>query len=281
MKKLITILLILTFPAPAQLLFSQDSGMLRSTDSYSSHYLKLTVRSAPALTIEFNGHYDFGVFELSGNNNGDFSSSQFINGENFGVRHGIGGTAILKYTLNEKGFLRLCLIGSYNRFSSKYSKYLESTNEAGYANYNVFTIGAGIENSFTPGYKFKPLVGIGLIGSIIGGNSRVFDKDFNKYRDLSINPAFRLGLTVYSGLEYLINNKVGLNCGIRLVHANLWLKDSKVSDNPNEINLNDARVSPRLPYTGWRQFMWGELYGGVDIYFGIIQKDYIFKKHYN
>ena len=167
MKKLLIKLLLLTLSAPVQLLYSQDTGLLHSTNSDNSRYLKLTVRSAPALTIEFNGHYDFGVFELSGNNNGDFSSSQFINGENFGVRHGLGGTAILKYTLNEKGFLRLCVIGSYNRFSSKYSKYLENSNEAGYANYNVITIGAGIENSFTPGYKFKPLIGIGLIGSII------------------------------------------------------------------------------------------------------------------
>lgn len=278
MKKLLIKFLILTITSPVQLLFSQDTGKLHLSTSDNSRYLKLTVRSAPVLTLEINGHYDFGVFELSGNNNGDFSSTQFINGENFGVRHGIGGTAILKYTLTEKGYLRLCVISSYNRFSSKYSKYLEDINEAGYANYNVITFGAGIENSFTPGFKFKPLVGIGLISSIIDGDSRVYDKDINGYKNLSINPAFRLGLTVYSGLEYLINNKIGLNCGIRLVHANLWLKDSKVSDNPNEINLNDARVAPRVPYAGWRQFMWGELYGGVDIYFGITQKDYIIKK---
>jgi hypothetical protein len=278
MRKRFIIFLILTLFSPLKLLFTQDTGILLPKDSKSPGYLKLVVRSAPKVTLEVNGHYNFGVFELSANNNGDFSSSEFVNGENFGVRHGIGVTSLLKLSLSEKGYFRLCFIGSYNRFSSKYSKYLENVHEAGYANYNVFTFGAGVENSFTPGFKFKPLIGFGLLGSVISGNSRVFDKSFNDYRDLTIIPAFRLGLTLYSGVEYLISNKVGLNCGIRIVHANLWLKSSKVSDNPDEIYLNDERVVPRTPYTGWRQFMWGELYGGVNIYFGINQKDYIIKK---
>jgi hypothetical protein len=278
MNKLVTTLLTLALSAPAGLLHSQDTGMPERNDSDNPQYLKLVVRSAPSFTIEVNGHYDFGVYELSANNNGDFSSSQFVNGENFGVRHGFGATAIAKLSITEKGYFRVCFFGGYNRFSSRYSKYLEDQNEGGYANYNVITFGTGIENSFTPGYKFKPLIGIGLLGSVINGSARVYDKDLSGYRNLDILPAFRLGLTLYSGLEYLVNNRIGLNCGIRIVHANLWLKDTKVSDNPNEIYLNDKRVVPRIPYSGWRQFMWGELYGGVNIYFGISQKDYFIKK---
>ena len=281
MKKLFIIFLILTFSPTLRFLYSQDSGFNLTSNSDSTRYMKLIIRSAPAFTIEVSGHYDFGVYELSANNNGDFSSSQFINGENFGVRHGIGGTAILKYSINEKGYIRLCGILSFNRFSSKYSKYLESQNEAGYASYNVLSFGAGIENSFTPGFKFKPLVGIGLIGSVISGNAKVYDNSLAGYKDLTINSAFRLGLTLYSGVEYLINNKIGLNCGIRLVHSNLWLKDTKVSNNPDEIYLNDKRVIPRAPYSGFRQFMWGEIYGGVNFYFGISEKDYIIKKFQN
>jgi hypothetical protein len=278
MKKLTIIFLMLSLSAAPQLIFSQDTGLYHATDSNSTKYLKLIVRSAPALTIEVNGHYDFGVYELSANNNGDFSSSQFINGENFGVRHGIGATAVLKYSLNEKGYIRLCVIGSFNSFNSRYSKYLEDQTEAGYADYNVYTFGVGVENNFTPGYKFKPLVGIGILGSVINGSAKVYDKNFGGDRDLTIIPAFRLGLTIYSGIEYLINNRFGLNCGIKLVHSNLWLKSTKVSENPNEIYLNDERVFPRVPYSGWRQFMWGELYGGINFYFGISEKDYTIKK---
>lgn len=275
MKKLIIFFL---FAFSQKLLISQDTGQIFSDKNDSLKYSKLVIRSAPAFTIEFNGHYDFGIYELSANNNGDFSSSQFTNGENFGVRHGFGGTVLLKISIHRKGNLRLCFGGSYNRFSSKYSKLLEDMKEAGYANYNVYSISAGIENNFTPGFKFKPLVGIGIVGSFISGNARVYDKISEDYRNLEIIPAFRLGLTFYSGLEYLLNNRIGVNCGIKIVHANLWLKDTRISENSNEIYLNDKRVVPRVPFAGWRQFMWGALYVGVNFYFGIEQKDYYFRK---
>ena len=95
---------------------------------------------------------------------------------------------------------------------------------------------------------------------------------------MKIKPAFRLGISVFSGLEYLLNDRIGMNFGFRFNHANLWLKDTKVSDNPNELYLNDKRVIPRIPYSGWRQFAWGSFYGGVNIYFGIRQKSYVMKK---
>jgi len=139
-------------------------------------------------------------------------------------------------------------------------------------------LGIGFENNFTPGYKFKPLVGIGILGSIISGDARVREDTAAAYRSLKILPAFRLGVTLYSGLEYMINNRIGVNCGIKIVHANLWLKDTKVSENPDEIYLNDKRVVPRIPFSGFRQFAWGSIYGGVNIYFGVSQKDYFIKK---
>ena len=278
MKKLLTAILILALQAPVSFLFPQDIQKRNLSDTDGHQYIKFVIRSAPAYTIEVNGHYDFGVYELSANNNGDFSSAQFTDGENFGVRHGFGGTAAVKISIHKRGFFRLFFSGSYNRFSSKYSKYLVEQNEKGYAYYNVVSFGVGLENNFTPSYKFKPLVGIGIIGSVISGDARVYAENTTIYRNLKILPAFRLGLTLYSGLEYLINNRIGVNCGIKIVHANLWLKDTKVSENPNEIYLNDKRVVPRIPFSGWRQFVWGALYGGVNIYFGVSQKDYFIKK---
>ncbi len=275
MKKLTIFLLLVIF---SPLLLSQHVEKNNNNDNDSAQYTKLVVRSAPKLTVEFSCHYDFGIYELSANNNGDFSSTQFTNGENFGVRHGFGVTGMAKISIHEQGYLRLCFMGSYNRFSSKFSKYLQDQTEAGFASYNVFSFAAGIENNFTPGYRFKPLVGIGVVGSVISGSARVYDKSPSNYRNLDIIPAFRLGLTFYSGFEYLLNNKFGLNCGIRIVHANLWLKDTKISENPNEIFLNDKRVIPRIPYSGFRQFMWGSLYAGVNYYFGITQKDYYYRK---
>jgi hypothetical protein len=278
MKSLIKKLLVLFLLSLTSSVYSQDTGY--KDTNYTSHpeYIRAVIRSVPRLTVEFDGHYNFGIFELSADNNGDFSSSQFIDGQNFGVRQGYGLTAMCKLNIQREGHFRLTFFGSFNRFSSGLNKVLANGGEGVFANYNVYSTGIGVENCFTPTYKFKPLVGIGLIGSVIGGSARVVEEDGVTYRDLNINPAFRLGVMVYSGFEYLLNNRFGFNCGLKLTHANLWLKNTKASDNPNDINLNDQRVSPRLPYSGWRQFVWGELYAGINYYFGISQKVYIIKK---
>lgn len=281
MKKLLIEIILFTLYASFSFLQAQDTGESYPGKSPELKKLLVIVRSAPFITLDFSGHYNFGVYELSANNNGDFSSAQFTNGENFGVRHGFGGTAMVKMSMNNKGYVRFCLSGSYNNFNSKYSKYNVNQQEAGYADYNVYSLGIGVENNFTPGYKFKPLVGIGVLTSIISGNARVYDDNNEVYRDLKIVPAFRLGLMLYSGLEYLVNNKIGVNCGIKIVHANLWLKDTRESGNPNEIYLNDKRVVPRIPFSGWRQFMWGEMYAGINVYFGISEKDYFIRQSHS
>ena len=281
MKRLIKTLLVLIPLTLTTFVYSQDTGYRNAVDSTNPKYIKAVIRSVPSITIELNGHYDFGIFELSADDNGDFSSSQFVNGQNFGVRHGFGAYGALKLNLQEEGHFRLCFNTSYNRFSSGVNKLLTGDNEGEYANYNIYSLGVGLENNFTPSYKFKPLVGISILASVIDGDARVYDENLLLYRNLQIIPAFRLGVTVYSGFEYLLNNKYGFNCGIKIVHANLWLKDTKVSDNPNEIYLNDQRTVPRPLYSGFRQFVWGELYLGVNYYFGISQKEYIIKKILN
>jgi hypothetical protein len=278
MKNFLKTFLLLSFFAPAAYVYPQDTGSRDVALTSPNDYMRVVIRSVPAVTVEFNGHYDYGIFELSANNNGDFSSTEFINGENFGVRHGFGSNAVVKLNLQEKGYLRLCFSGSYNTFSSKYSKILVSQIEMGHVSYDVISFGVGVENNFTPSYRFKPLVGLSLIGSIIGGNAAVYDPDYVAVRNLDIIPAFRLGLSVYSGFEYLVNNKLGINCGLKVVHANLWLKNSKVSNDPNKIYLNDKRIVPHIPFAGWRQFAWGELYAGISYYFGIVQKEYLIKK---
>jgi hypothetical protein len=259
--------------------YPQDKPDFKIKDTSKNKYVKVIIRSAPKLTFELSGHYDYGVFELSANDNGDFSSAEFISGENFGVRHGFGITGVAKIPLHEKGNVRLHLSCSFNRFNSKYNKYLTSGEEGGYVSYNAFVGGIGIENNFTPNHRFKTLIGASFIGSLIFGDANVYDTSTRSFLDLKILPAFRLGISMFTGLEYLINNNLGLNFGFKITHANLWLKDSKVSDNPNEVYLNDKKVTPRIPYSGWRQFAWGSFYGGVNLYFGVVQKEYLIKKN--
>jgi hypothetical protein len=277
MKNIIKISIILTFLlSVSEIGFSQIKGQMASTGKIKHTYTKMMIRTAPKLTLEFSGYYSYGIFELSANDNGDFAADEFIKGQNFGVRHGIGGNFVVKIPLHEKGNLRLNISGLYSRFSSKFNKITVSQKEAGYVNYNVFSGGIGIENNFTPSHKIKTLAGISLIGSVITGNAYLPSSE--NTINAKIKPAFRLGLSVFSGLEYLLYNNLGLNCGYRFTHANLWLKKSETSDNPNEIYLNDKRVLPRIPYSGWKQFAFGSFYAGFNIYFGISEKTYVVRK---
>ena len=238
-------------------------------------YDKMMIRTAPKFTIEFSGYYSFGIYELSANDNGDFAGEEFIDGKNFGVRHGIGGDFILKYPLDERGHIRLFVSGMFTYFNSEFSKIASAENPTTYMSYKVFSGIVGIENNFTPNHTFKTLAGIGFMASVISGKGNL--KINNTITGITIKPAFRLGIQVFSGVEYLLNDNFGLNAGFKFNHANLWLKDSKVDDNTSEIYLNDKRVLPKIPYSGWKQFAWGSFYMGVNIYFGIQQKIYLIK----
>jgi hypothetical protein len=172
--------------------------------------------------------------------------------------------------------LRANLSVSYHNFSSRFNKSLNSVTEPDFLKYDVYSGIIGIENNFTPMFKFKPYVGIGIIGSIIEGNGKVTRE--NEQNNVKVLPAFRLGLSLSSGLEYMFTNKLGFNCGVRFTHANIWLKESKVSENPNETYLNDSRTISEIPFAGFKQFAWGSFFAGMNYYLGIKEKTYIYTK---
>lgn len=255
---------------PVVNLYPQNS---HGSEPQKTHW-KMTIRNAPALTLQFSGGYNYGVYELSGNDNGDFSPVELQQGRNFGVRHGIGGGLTVKIPLHERGNIRLNVAGLYNYFSSDFNKLNREFGQSVYATYRVISGEVGIENNFTPNHRIKTLVGGGFVASVISGKARVV----NQGPDLTIKPAFRLGVSVYSGLEYMLSNRIGLNFGFKFTHANLLLKKSKQSDNPDEIYLNDARTGGTIPYSGFKQFAWGSFYGGANLYFGIKEKSYVYWK---
>ena len=260
-------------------LLAQDSSRVIPDSNISDSYYHLTIRSVPKLTLQFSGFYDYGVFELSANNNGDFNSDEFIKGENFGVRHGVGGEMTVKIPLQEKGHLRLNVSAAMNIFSSKFSKINVSSNGTPeYVKYDVFSTGIGIENNFTPSFTFKTLIGIKLLASVISGSANLINDSNGAVNGYNIVPAFRLGLCVYSGLEYMLNEKFGLNFGFQFTHANLWLKSTNTSGTGNDIYLDDKKVTPRVPFSGFKQFAFGSFYGGVNYFFGVEKKEYYYKK---
>jgi hypothetical protein len=239
-------------------------------------YTRLTVRNAPALTLQFNIDYDYGIFELSANDNGDLNMDQFVNGKDFGVRHGFGASVTAKYPLHKSGNVRLSSSFMFNRFTSQLNKVFADEKEKDFVKYNVYSFMIGIEDNFNPGLKIRAFIGGGLLGSIISGNARV--SNASGISVFSVKPAFRLGLAAYSGFEYLLSKNMGLSLGFKFTHANLWLKESKASGSAGEIYLNDQRVYNNQLYSGYRQFAWGSFEIGFNYYLGVKEKEYYYKK---
>lgn len=261
-------------------LFPQNNYSQKFSDSIKSQnkdeYIKLTIRNAPKLTVLFNFDYDYGLFELAANDNGDLHTDEFVNGQNFGVRHGLGFGVTFKIPLHNQGKFRLNTSIFYNGFSSKFNKVFAGSSEYDYVKYNVFSGSVGIENNFTPSFKVKAYIGVGIQGSIIYGSARITQNE--NPAELKILPAFRIGVNLFSGLEYMVFNNLGFTFGLKITHANLWLKESKESGTPGEIYLNDKRVTNKYPYAGFRQFAWGSLSTGINYYFGVKEKNFIIKK---
>jgi hypothetical protein len=253
------------------------NGNTDTSYSRDHEYIKLTVRNAPTLTVQFAIDYDYGVFELSANDNGDLNKDQFIYGKNFGVRHGFGASLTAKYPLHKSGNLRLNSSLMYNTFTSKFNKVFADEKEQDFVKYNVYSLCFGIEDNFNPGLKLRAFAGVGLLGSIISGNSRISSAE--SVAEFSIKPAFRLGLNIYSGFEYLLSKNVGMSFGLKFTHANIWLKESRESDNPGEIYLNDQKVNNNQLYSGYRQFAWGSFSIGVNYYLGVTEKQYYYRKY--
>jgi hypothetical protein len=222
---------------------------------------------APVVTLQLSGFYNIGLMDLAANDNTVFSKNDFVAGRDYGTRYGIGVGVIGKIAVQKKGFFRIVVSANYNRFQSNF---IISESPEGRVYYNVFSGGLGIENNFIPDGRLKPFVGFEIVPSIINGNATLTtdSADFN----VKIRNNFRIGLAANVGFEYAFNNNVGLNLGIKFTHANLFLKESKASPGPDEIYLNDQKVTPNLPYAGWKQFFYTSFFTGVNYYFGMKNK---------
>ncbi len=227
-----------------------------------------TVKSAPSFVLSISGNYNIGVSELSLNDN----PQQFIDGQNFGVRTGYGVNVMGKIPLDkQKGNIRIIIQGSFNHFKDNFANHLYV--DSGTAQYTAFSGGIGIENNFTPKFSVKPFIGIALLGSMISGKS---DYTLNGVQtSVNIKNGFRLGYTVYAGLEYAVSNAIGINLGGRITSCNTWLKKSVNDGGTTDISLRDAFTSDKIPYGGWKNFAFTSFYLGTSIYFGV--KDKIFK----
>jgi hypothetical protein len=222
---------------------------------------------APKFTIQLNTLLNIGLMDLAANDNTIFRKDDFANGRNFGTRYGYGVELLGKLSLHKEGNVRFYFGGSYNRFQSNF---IIPKSPEGEVSYNLYGTTLGIENSFTPDRKCKPFVGFEIIGSFISGKATLItdSTDLN----LKIKSAFRVGVGLTFGFEYAFTNYFGLNLGVKIANINLFLKKSENSAIPSEINLNDNKIEPKIPYAGWKQFFYYSLSCGFSYYIGLKNK---------
>jgi outer membrane protein W len=230
------------------------------------------VRTAPLVTFTLIGNYNLGFAELSSNYANILDADQFKQGENFGVKNGMGVMLTAKIALHKEGNIRLNISGAYNFFKNDL---FADASPYGKVKYNVLTFGAGIENNFSPKYRFRPYVAGEITGNLISGDATIKDSANAPETNYKIKSSFRIGYTLYSGIEYLITNQFGLNIGVKLTNSNQVLKSSEGSDSDTEFNLRDKKVNPRIKFSGFKNFVYVSMYLGVNVYFGI--KDITYK----
>jgi hypothetical protein len=234
----------------------------------------VTVRTVPTFILQLNGSFNSGALELQAHNGG-FSKNDYINGKLFGARIGFGANLTGKVRLHKTGHFWLNATAGFCGFKSDF--FADKTEE-GAVVYNQFSWGVGMDYFSTPADKFKYFFGGDILGSLIYGKASIpYDitiYDPIRYREVKINNAFRIGYSLYAGIEYAFEKNVGLNFGFKFTHANLFLKKTIVPTSDNEAYLNDDATNPPVLYGGWKQFAYGSVFAGISYYFGVKEKRY-------
>jgi hypothetical protein len=127
----------------------------------------------------------------------------------------------------------------------------------------------------------KLYLGAEALISMINGSGTLWveNKPNNPYTyDITIKNSVRLGGILLGGIEYLVNNHIGLNLGFNIIHANMFMKNS---DNPNSlynIKLIDDDGNPPFTYSGKKQFVFMTVSAGINFYWGVVEKRYIYSR---
>lgn len=229
------------------------------------------VRSAPAFTLQANAGFDYGLSAVNANYRSIYQTSEFEGGQNFGVRTGFEFLGMGKIPLNDDGSFRGTFIGAFNYFS--YSNMTSKVANNGLVRYYLYSLGAGVENSFTPAYQLKPYIGAAVLFDIINGRTK-YTNDSSKSIDINFKPTFRVGISVTSGIEYLLTSRVGFNFSLNLTCANLLIKSSSQSSDPNNVPIRDKMVISPIMFGGYKQFLYTSFCLGVNYYFGIKEKPF-------
>ncbi|MEO8514645.1 MAG: hypothetical protein ABI543_13880 [Ignavibacteria bacterium] len=257
-----------------------EKGDYKDTTQYKSTGVKLKdyyrIQTPPKFTLMFSGELNLGMAELSSNYSNVFDSAEFSGGKNFGVKNGYGFMVVGKIPLHKAGNVRMNISANFNRFKSNF---LAPESDFGEVSYNVMAFGVGLENSFNPSFRLKPFVAGEIQADLISGTAKIRNTTTGVTRTVKIKNSFRMGYTIYGGLEYMFNKKMGINFGLKLTNSNQVFKSTKESSNPDEVPLRDKKDDTALiEFGGFKNFIFTSFYLGLNLYIGVKDIIYKFKK---
>ena len=255
---------------PAEFSFAQEIRVDTIKVNKTRIIRIIRVWTVPKFILQLSGNYNSGALELS-EHNGGFSKTDFQLGKSYCARNGFGFSLIGKIPLHKKGHFWLDAISSFNRFQSDL---ISKSNDQGKVAYNVFSGGVGMDYNFTPSHRVKYFVGANTLFSAISGKAQMLMPGSSSNYEVKIKSSFRIGYSLFVGLDYAFDENVGLNFGVKFTHANLLLKNSPVSSDSIQTGLNDDGVITPQIYSGWKQFAYASLFGGLSYYFGVREKRY-------
>jgi opacity protein-like surface antigen len=206
-----------------------------------------------------------------------------MDGETFGTDKGIGGNIIGKIALGDKGNWRATVSASYNLLKSYLFGSKPTLADQGESSFNAFTFGLGLEDNFTPNHNFKIYASFELTASMINGKAKMWvdNRPNEPYTyDVKFKNSFRVGYSVGGGTEYLLNENIGLNIGVRFSHLNLIgkqavdIKTAPIAGETLEIALPDGSSKTSVLFSGDKNFAFFTIQAGICFYWGINEKRY-------
>ncbi len=230
---------------------------------------KYKISKPPKYTLTFSLSYNYALSKAYGNLRDctvlydSLTGGNLFAGQSYGMLQGGSVMANGKMAVDKRRRIKLTLNLGYSLF---YNTAFDNI----YKNqWHLFSGAFGIEYNFAPKAKYRPYIGYELMYTLMLGSWQYgitqpngdVTEIFMKFK-----PAHRFGMAFNSGVEYMVNKKLGVSFGGRIVWVNVAPKQSLESTEPYKVYINDG-ASVNGIGTGFRkQIVYFQFVGGLSLF---------------
>ncbi|GEM_PF-6819645 len=235
-----------------------------SLDSFSqvTYYTQSIPKYSLTLTLGYNYTLGTANGDPSGINlvyDNTVDHGYFVT-RNFGMQQGGSFLATGKMAIDKKRQLRLTGSLGYTLF------YNSESNGLNRSKWSIFTLGAGTEYFLRRSGSSKPFVSFDIDYNLVfgGWQTNVTYPDNTKSNVyVKFIPTSRVGISIGSGAEFIINNKTSLVAGVRGVWSNILPKQNSSAFSSYELYVNDSRATNGSIVTATKQVIYMQIFSGL------------------